>query len=501
MTLAQKTLSKLSVQAVSLSFQAIFQIVTLTVYARYLNPEDFGIFAIAGLIQNFAEMFSSTGISSALVQRKKIDNGHITSALIMTMLFSIFFYLVIFFSSDFIARFYHNGKLEDVLKLTSVSLIILSISGVPRSLLQRSLEFKKMMMADLIPYLLGYILLGILLAINGYGVWTLVYALLLTSVLKMLMFFYFTQIKLSFHNLLMSAKELIGYGGGITLLNLINSLAQYMDKILTGRLLSIEALGLYERIAHLVLLISKYLGNTFDSVLFPILSGIQDEPLRVRTAFLKAAELLNVIILPLSVFSVFYSDDILLLILGPAWLPAGTAFKILLFMPVIRLITRLTDSLVRSLGAVYRSALRKVLFLFAIVLGLILGARYGINGIATGVLCSVIFHYILMLTLSLSLIDVSLGRFLPIYRHGTILGLLTMMISIVTQKTAGLYFDLDFRYNLILLFVDVILYLTILYYFPNILGENMVQLLRNIVEKIPNRITLVEKFNKRLLVK
>ncbi len=498
MTLAHKALSKLSIQAVSLSIQAIFQIITLTVYARYIKPEAFGVFAIAGLVQNFAEMFSSTGISSALVQRKKITGGHISSALYSVSLLSIFFYLLIYSFSGSISEFYQSKELESVLKMASLSLIILSISSVPRSILQRSLRFKEMMISDIIPYFIGYILLGIYLAMNGFGVWTLVYAILLTSTLKMFFLFYFARIKISFKRLVVSAKELVSYSGGITLLNLTNSLAQYMDKIIIGRLLTMELLGLYERISHIVLLMSKYLGNTFDSVLFPLLSGIQDEKKRVQSAFLKASEALNVLILPLTVFMIFYSRDILLLVLGEAWLPANMAFKILLLLPVIRLITRLSDSLVRSLGAVYKSAFRKTGFLLTIVISLFLGARYGLTGTAFGVLVAVIVHYLLMLTLSLSLIDISFVRFIRIYVHGIVLGAIATILSLISFGVIQMMESWDHKYNLFVLFLDIVLYLIIIYNFPRLLGENVIKILYTLLLKVPLKGSAYNKLKKRL---
>ena len=173
------------------STQTILQVVVLSVLARLISPEDFGVVAISTIFLGFSKIFSQLGMGAAIVQKETITKKHIRTAYTSSLLIGVFFCVLTQLFSNKFAIYFEMPELSRVLKFVSSLFIIDSFISVSQSLLQRKLRMKLFALTELISYLIGFGVLGVPLAIMGYGMYALVYASILQAVIRAIMVSYY----------------------------------------------------------------------------------------------------------------------------------------------------------------------------------------------------------------------------------------------------------------------------------------------------------------------
>lgn len=413
--------------------KAVTQLAVLVVLARLLLPAEFGLISAAMVVVGFLKIFSELGVGPAVVQRKNLTNQHIGTANILAVGTGFVFGVLLFLSSGAIADFFRMPALAEVVKLLSFSLPLSGFTVVGMSLLQRHLKFRKIIAFTFFSHLLSSACIAIPLAYYGLGVWALAYAQIGFALLNVLFVFIGVPECRSLHFEWSKAKDLLSYGVGHSIAKTANYFAGQGDNMIVARFMGAEALGLYGRAYQLISVPAKMVGGTMDKVLFPILSNIQDDNLRVKRAYLKAVSIVAMVSMPLSGFLIIMAEEIVFTLLGRQWGEIIPAFQILAIILVFRMSYKLSDSLVRSKGAVYRRAWRQLIYALLVFVGAWGGHFYGIHGVATGVALAIVVNFLLMLQLSKALIMFKWTEMLKI--HVTHLWItLILMVTLFSVK-------------------------------------------------------------------
>jgi PST family polysaccharide transporter len=231
-------------------------------------------------------------------------------------------------------------------------------------------------------------------------------------------------------------SNLVSYGGGLTLARFLNQLAQNGDYFVIGRVMGPTALGFYERAFKVMQTPTSLLGTVLDRVLFPAMSQIQNDNERLKRGFGKAISVGYAAQIPVCVAIAVTAPEIVALILGPGWEQSVAPLRVLALSIPLRIMVRLSDSLVRAKGAVYSSAVIKGVFATLVLLGSYFGARWGITGVATGVLIAVCANYGFMAQLSHKLIGASWKYHVRLLAPGLAIGGATLAIGLPIQVAA-----------------------------------------------------------------
>jgi PST family polysaccharide transporter len=200
-------------------------------------------------------------------------------------------------------------------------------------------------------------------------------------------------------------RQLLSFGTGLSMAQVANYFALHSDNLVVGRWLGAGALGIYGRAYHFLVMPANLIGNMADKVLFPAMSSVQTDHVRLRRAYFRTVGIIAMITLPLSGALIVLAPEIVQLVLGPQWSDVVAPFRILAISLVFRTGYKISDSLVRATGAVFRSAWRKVIYAITVFAGAWIGHHWGLVGTAVGVSCAISLHYLLMFHLSLSLLD------------------------------------------------------------------------------------------------
>lgn len=387
--------------------QNLLQFLSFIILARLLTPDEFGVVSVALVIIGFLKIFTELGVGPAVVQRLNLTVKHIRTANTLSIVLGMLVAIGLYFSAVRISVFFEMPALADVVRLLSFTLPISALAVVGQSLLQRQLEFKRVAAYGFVSFFVGYTCVAIPMALKGYGVWSLVFAQL-SQVFIMMITIHFTVKESNLYGFCFrSAKELLNFGLGYSIANIFSFFAVEGDNLIVGKFLSEKALGVYSNAYRLMSFPAMLIGGVIDKVLFPIFSSIQEDKERLARTYLQVLSFAMMIILPLTIYLYFFSPEIIRLLLGPQWDDAIVVFQILILALVFRLNYKFSDLLARAVGAVYRRALRQVIYAAAVIVGGYFGQFYGITGVAIGIGIAIMINYLLMLQLSQSLIRFS----------------------------------------------------------------------------------------------
>lgn len=432
-SLTHRTVSGMVWVAWGSGAMGVLKVVVLVLLTRLLSPGDFGVVSAALVVIGFSLNFSQLGLGPALVQRPTLEPRHISTAFWASIALGLTVGAMIWLAAPMIAQFFRMDQLTAVIRWLALAFPVTGISTVPDSLLQRDLRFRLLANRDVVSYGLGYGAVGVILALLGWGVWALVGAQLAQSAVR-------TTILLTAAPPVVRARptwstflELLDYGAGQSAGRLAIILANQVDNLVVGRWLGAAALGVYSRAYQLMSVPTGLLGDVLDKVLFPTMARVQDDPRRLGAAYLRATAFLVLVTLPVGVVAALLAPDLVEVAFGKRWMALVPPFQVLVLGMMFRTSSRMGESLSRATGKVYRRAWRQGLYAGLVFLGAWIGQRFGITGVALGVLGALFINYLLMAQLSLSVIQISWARFLqaqlPALRLTILVGAVTLTVG------------------------------------------------------------------------
>lgn len=300
------------------------------VLARLLSPSDFGMVGMLSIFLGVSQTFIDCGFSNALIRQKETSVKDYGTAFIINFAISVFAFAVLFFIAPFVASFYNMPDLQPVMRIVSLTLIINALYTVHKVKLTRNVDFKTQSKASFSAALISGAL-GIALAYNGFGVWSLVYQTVCNSVLNLLLMTILlkwfpkpTFSKDSFH-------ALFGFGSKILIASIISSIYSNLYNIVIGKCFSASSLGFYTRAEQLGNFPSQNVAGILSRVTYPILSQLQDDADRLRGIYMKYLQVACFTVFPLMMGLAALSKPLIVLMLGEKWMPSVVLLQILCF--------------------------------------------------------------------------------------------------------------------------------------------------------------------------
>lgn len=405
-SLTDKSISGLLWSFTGVGGHGILQTVITLFLARLLSPEAFGLVGAAMIVINFSQIFSTLGVSPAIVQHPNLNEKHIHAGFLISICLSIGVGGAVFFFAPHISIFFKMDGLTNVIQTLSLIFPIIGLSVISEALLQKKMKFKKLAVIKIVSYVVGYGIIGINFALLEYGVWSLVFAQLGQVCIKSITLWYFGGHTVSFNIDISSYKELFDFGGGFSLATIGNYGASQGDNIVVGRWLNADALGIYTIAYKMVVMPARLFGTVVDKVLFPAMSSIQNDITKLRISYLRAIGVIAMIILPLSMILIITAPEIISFLLGDKWYEVTVPFQILSISMIFRTSYKISDTLAGAVGVVYKRAWRQWVYGILIFLFAIFGVQWGLKGVATGIAIAITVNFLLMIHLSISILRI-----------------------------------------------------------------------------------------------
>ena len=414
---------------------AVLSFLVLGILSRLLTPAETGLVGIANIFTMFASIFYQAGIGPSIIQRQNLTENHIRSGFTFTLLLSVVLTGLTWFIAPYFAGVMKIDGLTPIVRAMSFLFLINGVGLVARSLNHRNLNFKIKARFGIISYLLGYALVGVTLALLGFGAWALVWASLAQAGVYGGLFLVASPHDKRPQLDRTALAELLSVGTGFTLGQIFNKIANTSDNLIVGATLGERAVGLYSRVYTLMTLPSHYFGQVLDTVLFTALSKVQDQTETLARAYLRGTAAVALVVLPLSAFLGFVAPEFIRVLLGSQWDAIIVPFQIFTLTMFFRTSYKMGDSLCRSAGVVFQRALRQFIYSVLIVAGAWTGQYYGIIGVTIGVSIAIAVNFFSMTQLGLKVANLSWATFARVHRQPL---LLTLVVALETYLVAGL---------------------------------------------------------------
>jgi O-antigen/teichoic acid export membrane protein len=317
---------------------AVLQIGYAAVMGRLLDPVTFGLMAMAMLAMRFTKYFATMGVGQALVQKPDLDEKDVRAGFTSGILLGLAFFALIWVAAPLIGGFFSERTVVPILRWLGGSLLFTGLGTTAESLLRRELRFRELAIREILAYVLGYLGVGVGLALLGAGVWALVGAAVSANLFGSVLAYAVARHPLRPLFAWRRFRRLYGFGARVSVISFLEFIGTNLDTIAVGRFAGTAPLGQYNRAFLLTSLPTGYLTRSLSQVLFPSFSRIQADTARIRRVYLSAVALAGIILLPVTAGMAVAAREIVLVVLGPQWgegvailpiLAAAAAFKVL----------------------------------------------------------------------------------------------------------------------------------------------------------------------------
>ena len=363
------------------------QFLVSLILARILSPEEYGIIAIVMVFIALANVFVESGFNTALIQKKEVDNVDFSSVLYLSLGVATILYIIIFFTAPFIASFYDQPILAQVLRVVAITLFIGAFNSIQTAFIARHMLFKKLFASSLgAVSISGFV--GIIAAYSGLGVWALVLQQLISQ-LAVSVILWFT-VKWRPHLIFSYAKvkTLFSYGSKLLASGLLDTLYRSLRTLIIGRMYTPAMLGFYNRGEQFPQLIVSNINGSIQSVMLPALSAHQDDRKRIKEMMRRAIVSSSFLIFPMMIGMAVVAEPLVEIVLTDKWLPAVPFLQIACFTFALWPIHTANLQAINAMG---RSDIFLKLEIIKKIMGLIvLGVSlpFGVYAIALGGLFS-----------------------------------------------------------------------------------------------------------------
>ena len=380
-----KVVKGISSQTLVTIVLGLVEIVSFSIMSRLLTQEDFGYYAAITAITVVFSTFSEIGIGSAIVQQKELTKRYVNNAFTISLLFGTFISLLLFVLADPLSKAVADVSMKVPLMLMSGTLLLHCLTSVNISLMHRKLQFLRLGMINLIS-LLVTTGVAIVLAYKGFGYFAIITKAVLGAIITYLLSLFLCKTKFGLELDLQTFKKIFSFSGWLMASALFRNLAHQVDKLLMPRLLSVNALGAYNRPKDFVEQISGKFNNIFDTALFPVLSGIQDNKSALKSAYNRSMYLMNMFALLLTTAFMFNSGLLIRIFFGEQWINLKSLMLVVSCTLLFNVDGRLADCYLRSLAMTKQQFYFRVFEFVLKTLGVLIGFKGGIMGVAISVL-------------------------------------------------------------------------------------------------------------------
>lgn len=408
-----KTLFALKWVTILQAVTTLGQLLIRFILANILFPDEIGLIAIVTVITELLVMAADMGFNASVIQRKTLENTHISTAFFLNMAFAAVLTTLVFFTAGPVSAFYADVRLEELLKIISVIILIRASVSVQIGLLDRELNFKKIVIISLVALVISSVV-KIILAKNGYGAKSIALGDILNQIIIAGFLWVTTSWKPKIKEISMkSFRELFSFGGNVMLVNTINHLSSKADLMFIGKLVSTFATGLFSVAALVSDMLVSIINSIVQRVLFPSFSRLQDDPERIQVGYLQATKFISLIGIPICVGIFFLANEIVTLFLQESYKPAIILIQILSFRAVFNSMGGvLWGQVLKAKGRSRLVLLLTVVKLVALFVFIMIGAQFGLIGIALSTVAyGGVFRFVYQHVIN-KVIDISMWKYI-----------------------------------------------------------------------------------------
>jgi teichuronic acid exporter len=307
------------------------QLITFSVsiiLARLILPEEFGLIAMLSVFIGIGNALINSGLTSSLTRAENVDEEDYSTVFFFNLAGSIFVYLLFYILGPFIAKFYEQDQLINIIRIYGVTFIINAFSTVQLTRLNKNLDFKTQVKVN-IPSLIISGILGILLAIYNYGVWSLVYMSICQSIVNTIQLWYWSRWKPILCFKKDKFKTHFKFGINLLFSSILDIIFNGSYTIIIGKFFSPIQVGYYNRADSLQMLPVGNISSIINKVTYPLFSSIHNDNLKLKDIYKRIMKAILYILVPILVIMSALAEPLFRFLFTEKWLNSVPYFRIL----------------------------------------------------------------------------------------------------------------------------------------------------------------------------
>lgn len=357
-----------------------FSFLGLILIARWIGPEEFGLIGMIAIFIAIGNSLIDGGLSASLIRTKDVDYRDFSTIFFINILISVFIYILIYISAPFIANFFNQSVLVQIVRVYCLVFIISGFSSVQLAILSKEMKFKLIMLINIPSTIIG-VCIGIYMAYNGYGVWSVVCMYISNQALLTILLWLTSKWKPSLVFSKNKLKKHYLFGYKLLLSSLLIRVFENVHSIIIGKFFPVATLGLFERAKKFTDYPSSILISVISKVTYPMLVLLKDDSEKIAIIYRKLLRISFFVTAPLLLGLAAIAEPMFKLVLGESWVGAIPFFQILclsaMFYPIHSFNTNALKVYGRSDWFLKLELIKKAIT----VLSLFIGFQFGIFGL------------------------------------------------------------------------------------------------------------------------
>jgi teichuronic acid exporter len=298
------------------------------VLARLVDPEDFGIIALLQFFLGFATVLVDGGFGLALTQRQGNTTEDETSVFYFNMFSGAVVSGILILAAPFIAGFFDRPLLEQLAVAMACNLFIASLGSIHVTLLTKALDFRVLAMVGFVSSTVSGGL-GIYLAWDGFGVWSLVWQTVSASVVSVTLLWVWNPWRPVGRVSFRSLQTLNRFGGYMLLSGLLDATYNRLYSVLIGRLFSALDLGYFWRALTTRQMVLDGFEAVMNRVALPVLSSLHAEGVQLAESARKMLAAMMFVNVPVMLGLAVIAEPLVVTLFGEKWLHSAPILKVL----------------------------------------------------------------------------------------------------------------------------------------------------------------------------
>lgn len=372
----------------------IISFIVSIILARLLLPEEFGLIGMVLVFITIGIALTDAGLTQSLIRDKKVDQEDLSTVFFFNLAASILVYFLIFFAAPFIAEFYDQEVLVNIIRVLTLSFIISAFGSIQSTRLTKMMNFKTQTVIS-IPSTVASGILGVGLAYTGFGVWSLVWMKIADSGIRTIQLWVYSKWTPSFLFNIEKFKDHFNFGYKLTLSGLLDSVFSNIYIIIIGKYFAVTQVGFYTRAQTMQKLPVSNISNALNKVTYPLFAQIQNDNVRLKRVYKQIMQTVIFVIAPVLIFAAVLAVPIFRFLLTEKWLPAVPYFQILCVVGILYPINSYNLNLLKVKGRSDLFLKLEVIKKSLIAVSIVIAIQFGIYGLLySQAVMSIIAFYI-----------------------------------------------------------------------------------------------------------
>lgn len=387
---------------------------TFVILARLLPPESFGQVAYVAVFFGFSLILVNGGFPQAIVQREDLAPEHLDTAFWSNAGIALALMSAVLLGADTLAGWIGDPEMAPLMRWLSPSLVLGALSGTQQAVLRRRLQMRPLALRAMVASALGG-LVGVGMAVGGYGVWSLVGQNLAGAGIGVVVLWTSSEWRPHLRFSRSHFMDLFRFGRSLVGTAALFFVSNRSDRFLIGGLLGSTALGLYVVGDRALGFVLRTIEGTINTVGLPVFSRIQQEPERARSAYYQALRVNSIVTFPIYLALIALAPEMIVALVGDRWLPAAPVVRVLSVLGITQTMQLLAVPIINAMGKPAWGMGIAAASALLVLGGVLLAIPYGITAVAGAVALRGLLVLPLLLYCVRRLIGIEIGALFGLY--------------------------------------------------------------------------------------